>query len=132
MLKIYTGNHKNALKDVEVTYEFPENSLSPYEQIEWFDKHLPEFKGEGEVSVKTYSPYILNYINLLLIRGDLDYSVLEAQERYWDEETDEISEWSLKVLNEGVQLIDTVSLSEPISWIYNQYNSIKEKKDGKC
>lgn len=125
MLTVYTGNHTNALKDVKVTYEFPENSLSPYEQLEWFDKHLKEFKTR-EVSIKTYSPYILNYLNLMLVKKELDYSSLEVQELYWDEETDEVDEWSLKVLNEGVHLINSSSLSEPISWIYEQYNSIKK------
>ena len=81
------------------------------------------------VIVKTFSPYILNYLNLLLARGDLNYENLEAFEMYCSEEDEEMSvqKFDLKILNDGVQLIDCRYLSEPISWIYDEYNKLKQQ-----
>lgn len=126
MLRIYTSSHNNgAFKTLKATYEFPENNKSPWEQLEWFDVHLDEFKTK-EVSVKTFSPYILNYLNLKLAKGQLDYSNLEVEEYYHDDKNDEDSVFDLKILNEGVYLIDARLGSEPIEWIYRQYNEIKD------
>ena len=125
MLKIYTGNNSESLKGIKAKYEFPENGLSGWEQIDWMEERLEEFKGDDEVIVKTFSPYILNYLNLWLGRGDMGYENLEAFERYLDETLEEPFETSLKILNEGVRLINTTSLSDPISYIYDRYD--KEK-----
>ena len=125
MLKIYTGNNSESLKGIKAKYEFPENGLSGWEQIDWMEEKLEEFKGDNEVIVKTFSPYILNYLNLWLARGDMGYENLEAFEMYLDETLEEPLETSLKILNEGVELINTKSLSDPITYIYEKYD--KEK-----
>lgn len=125
MLKIYTGNNSESLKGIKAKYEFPENGLSGWEQIDWMEEKLEEFKGDDEVIVKTFSPYILNYLNLWLARGDMGYENLGAFEMYLDETLEEPLETSLKILNEGVKLIDTRSLSDPITYIYERYD--KEK-----
>ena len=92
------------------------------------DEHLNEFKNK-EVSIKTFSLYILNYLNLMLIRRDLDYSNLEVFEAFYNVETEGAEMHSLKILNEGVKLIDATLLSDPISHIYDQYNKIKKEKE---
>lgn len=125
MLKIYTGNNSESLKGIKAKYEFPENGLSGWEQIDWMEEKLEEFKGIDEVVVKTFSPYILNYLNLWLARGDMGYENLEALEMYLDETLEEPIENSLKIIDEGVRLINTTSLSDPISYIYDRYD--KEK-----
>lgn len=130
MLTVYTSSEAKALENIKVDYEFPENSISPWEQLEWIDAHLEEFKKET-VSIKTFSPYILNYLNLMLIRGDLDYSRLDVFDVHFDDETEKVEMFDLKIQNEGVQLIDTMLLSEPISHIYDEYNKIKESKEEK-
>lgn len=129
MLKIYTSNESRGLVKIEADYSFPENGLAPFEQIAWIDAHLDEFIKKDVVVVKTFSPYILNYLNLLLARGDLNYENLEAYEMYCSEEDEEMSvqEFDLKILNDDVQLIDCRSLSEPISWIYDEYNKLKKQ-----
>ncbi len=130
MLTVYTSSEAKALENIKVDYEFPENSISPWEQLEWMDAHLEEFKKET-VSIKTFSPYILNYLNLILIRGDLDYSSLDVFDVHFDDENGKVEMFDLKIQNEGVQLIDTTLLSDPISHIYDEYNKIKESKEEK-
>ena len=130
MLTIYTSSEAKALENIKVDYEFPENGISPWEQLEWMDAHLEEFKKET-VSIKTFSPYILNYLNLILIRGDLDYSSLDVFDVHFDDENGKVEMFDLKIQNEGVQLIDTTLLSNPISHIYDVYNKIKESKGEK-
>jgi hypothetical protein len=130
MLTVYTSSEAKALENIKVDYEFPENSISPCEQLEWMDAHLEEFKKET-VSIKTFSPYILNYLNLILIRGDLDYSSLDVFDVHFDDENGKVEMFDLKIQNEGVQLIDTTLLSDPISHIYDEYNKIKESKEEK-
>ena len=130
MLTVYTSSESKALENIKVDYEFPENSISPWEQLEWMDAHLEEFKKET-VSIKTFSPYILNYLNLILIRGDLDYSSLDVFDVHFDDENGKVEMFDLKIQNEGVQLIDTTLLSDPISHIYDEYNKIKESKEEK-
>jgi len=127
---VYTSSEAKALENIKVDYEFPENSISPWEQLEWMDAHLEEFKKET-VSIKTFSPYILNYLNLILVRGDLDYSNLDVFDVHFDDEIEEVNMFDLKIQNEGVQLIDTTLLSNPISHIYAEYNEIKESKEEK-
>ena len=128
MLTVYTSSEAIALKNIKVDYEFPENGVSAWEQLEWMDEHLNDFR-DKEVSIKTFSPYILNYLNLMLIRGDVDYSNLEVYEAFYNVETEGAEMRSLKILNEGVQLIDATLLSNPISHIYDQYNKIKEENE---
>ena len=130
MLTVYTSSEAKALENIKVDYEFPENNISPWEQLEWMDAHLDEFKNET-VSIKTFSPYILNYLNLILVRGDLDYSNLDVFDVHFDDETGKVEMFDLKIQNDGVQLIDTMLLSDPISHIYAEYNKIKESKEEK-
>jgi len=124
MLKIYTsGNSYEAISSLDTTYGYPEEKRSPYEQIDWMNDHLKEFQTK-DISIKTFSPYILNYINLLLAKGDLKFDNIEVFEYYYDEETDLIDCTSLKI--EDHNLIDTQFLSDPISEIYREFNKIKK------
>ena len=130
MLRVYTSSEAISLKNIKVDYEFPENGVSAWEQLEWMDEHLNEFR-DKEVSIKTFSPYILNYLNLMLIRGDVDYSKLDVFEAVYNVETEEVELFDLKIQNEEVWLIDATLLSDPISHIYDEYNKIKKDKEKK-
>ena len=99
--------------------------MSPCEQFEWFDRHLKQFQTE-DVSITTFSPYIMNYLNLKLIKGELTKDMIQVIERFYDNETNEIYDNDLVIMN--ADLVDTTSLSEPISYIYDEYNKIKEKQ----
>lgn len=124
MLKIYTSeNSYEAIKSLDTTYTYPEEKRSPYEQINWLNNHLKEFQTK-DVSIKTFSPYILNYINLLLAWGDLNFDNIEVFEYYYDEDTGFIDFTSLKIV--GYNMIDTRVLSDPILKIYREINKIKK------
>lgn len=130
MLTIYTGNRYDTVKDIVATYMFPENGVSPWEQLTWCDEHLSEFK-EKDVSIVTFSPYILNYMNLLIIRNDLGDEDIAAIEKYMDEDNGEVNDFDLKIYDAKTNTfscIDTRSLSDPISHIYNLYNIEKNKE----
>ena len=129
MLKIYTGNYYKALCNLnDITYMFPENGKSPWDQFEWFDNHLEEFK-TNDVSIVTFSPYILNYLNLLITNNSIDFEQLEVKE-YSITDNEEIICNDLKAINsdKNIKLIDTRILSDPITWIYEEYNKIKYNK----
>ncbi len=119
MLRIYTGNTYKSISTLDVDYFLPEHELSPWEQLEWFDRHLKQFQNE-DVSITTFSPYIINYINLKLIKGELTKDIIQVIERFYDDETNEIYDNDLVIMN--ANLIDTRSFSEPISYIYDEYN----------
>ena len=125
MLRIYTGNVYKSISTLDVDYFLPERDMSPWEQLEWFDRHLKQFQTE-DVSITTFSPYILNYLNLKLIKGELTKDMIQVIERFYDDETNEIYDNDLVIMN--ADLVDTTSLSEPISYIYDEYNKIKEKQ----
>ena len=104
MLKIYTsGNSYKAISSLITTYAYPEEKKSPYEQIDWMNNHLKEFQTK-DISIKTFSPYILNYVNLLLAKGDLKFDNIEVFEYYY-EEPGNIDWTSLKI--DGHNMIDT-------------------------
>ena len=132
MLTVYTSSETKALKNIKADYEFPENSISPWAQLDWMNAHLDEFINK-DVSIKTFSPYILNFLNLMLVRKDVDYSNLNVYEVVFTNEEDYSEDKTelcdLKIQNDGAYLIDARLLSDPISHIYERYNKIKEGKE---
>ena len=129
MLTVYTSGETKELHNIKADYEFPENGISPWAQLDWMNAHLDEFINK-DVSIKTFSPYILNFLNLMLVRKDVDYSnlnvyeVVFANEEDYSEDKTELCD--LKIQNDGAYLIDARLLSDPISHIYERYNKIKE------
>jgi hypothetical protein len=91
----------------------------PEKQIEKFDLLNSDF-------ICTNSPYILNYLNLCIIRFDknidgkkIDFDTLEVS--YIDPTDFTVS--NLKVQNE--RLVNTNHSSDLINWIYDEYERIK-------
>jgi len=76
MLKIYTSNNSKGLENIKATYEFPENGLSPWEQIDWMNERLPEFKGENEIPIETKLNFASGILTEL-IRGEKEYTTSE-------------------------------------------------------
>jgi len=117
-------------KQVHVHIEEPELSLYPTAQCELMDfivKEAFEEKAadrEMGVILATHSPYIVNYLNLLIRRhgknGAKGVSIAHG-----DVEVYEIVEGCavpLKTIDEH-PLIDTRLLSDPISEIYREFNN---------
>jgi predicted ATPase len=79
------------------------------------------------IMLATHSPYILNHINLLIKAGEKGLLEEGAQLHYNDVDLFEVADGyinNLKIKNSTV--IDTRSLSEPISNIYSRYNEINK------
>ena len=86
-------------------------------QIELFDKYL-FYKEFENISFFTNSPYILNYLNLLIIKNKIDFNKLDVI--FIEKDSKEIS---LKALNHNV--INTNLFSDTINEIYNEFEVIK-------
>lgn len=116
-------------KQVHIHIEEPELSLFPDAQCKLIEAIVNEiFKEKAEdrelgVIMATHSPYIVNYLNLLMRRDGSDYaegiSVNEEQVEVF--EIVEGCAVPLKTLDER-PLIDTRLLSDTISAIYTEFN----------
>lgn len=117
-------------KQVHVHIEEPELSLFPTAQCRLIDFILKEAfdernadRGMG-VMMATHSPYIVNYLNLLMrrsVNGMSDVAKIDADMV----EVFEVVEGSTVPLKvEGQPLIDARLLSDPISEMYAEYNKL--------
>src|SRR5574344_323516 len=100
--------------------EEPELSLYPSSQIELmsfivqkcFENKQAQF--DMNCMITTHSPYIVNYLNLLVRRKRIALSSVSAYE---------VINGTVRPLkDEKAGVIDTTSLSEPIAKIYEQFN----------
>lgn len=104
--------------NITVTDFCPENGKSPWEQIEYIRDNC-----DKSITIFTYSPYIINMLNLLIRQEKLDTSDLEVLEICEDEAVFDL----ILHLEDRRILIDARSLSDPISWIYQEYNELNNK-----
>ena len=117
-------------KQVHVHIEEPELSLFPTAQCRLMDFMLKEAFVERNadrvmgVMMATHSPYIVNYLNLLMrrsVNGKGDGVKIDADKV----EVFEVVEGCAVPLKvEGQPLIDTRLLSDPISEMYDEYNKL--------
>jgi len=126
-ISIYTATSYRAIQSAEecllAKYQFPEKYKSPYEQIEWLKKIVKEVKvANSDVSIVTFSPYILNYINVLLAKGDINADDIDVIEFDIREEENILDEYNRKMIDDkGNWVIDTFSFSEPINLTLNEW-----------
>jgi predicted ATPase len=118
---------------VNIHIEEPELSLYPESQRSLLDYLVTRCFVEKQkdydmtLMMATHSPYILNHINLLIKAGEKEKLEDGAQLHYKDVDLFEVSNGylnNLKLSNSNV--IDTRSLSNPISDIYNKYNELNK------
>lgn len=123
------GNIKN--RRVNIHIEEPELSLYPESQRNLINflvrKCFIQSHNEYNMTLMltTHSPYILNHVNLLTKAGEKGQLEEGAQLFYEDVDLYEVSNGylnNLKLSNSNV--IDTRSLSNPISDIYARYNEL--------
>lgn len=118
--------------NIFIHIEEPELSLYPESQKSLIDFlisrcFLMEHKDNMYLMMATHSPYIVNYLNLLIRRAEAGESALGPQMNFYDIEVLEIAGGYATSLNiEGEQhLIDTRIMSDPITEIYSEYNKIR-------
>lgn len=123
------GDIKNS--HIFIHIEEPELSLYPESQKSLMDFLINrcfqmEHRDRMSIVMATHSPYIVNYLNLLIRRSEKKRPVVEAQISFDDVDVYEVVDGqiiSLKII-QPEQVVDARSLSEPISSIYAQYNSL--------
>lgn len=122
-------------KRVHIFIEEPELSLYPDNQTALVDflieKCFPEHRSyEMTLMMATHSPYIVNYINLLMARAGKENATDNAKIS-----SDKVDVYlvcdgylsQLKMTNNGRPIIDTSILSDPIAEIYSEYNSLNQQ-----
>ena len=95
--------------------------LPPFEQLDLFDLWC------HSEDTYTNSAYILNYLNLCIMRYDkhisktncINYDDLEV---YYQQKDGE----KIDLKSQNNRLINTNIMSECINWIYDEYKKIKE------
>lgn len=76
MIEIITASEYSLLSDIDCTYEFPEKDLSPFEQCEWLDEKIGIYAPNYDLTIKTFSPFILSYMTMMIEKYDLTRSNL--------------------------------------------------------
>ena len=71
MIEIITASEYSLLSDIDCTYEFPEKNLSPFEQCEWLDEKISIYAPSYDLTIKTFSPFILSYMTRMIEKYDL-------------------------------------------------------------
>jgi predicted ATPase len=114
-------------KKIFLHIEEPELSLYPETQRLLLDSIVNKcFLGENkdiELMIATYSPYIINHLNLLIKRFDTQKNTVKYN--YDNMAVYQVENGlltNLKIKNK--RLIDTNQLSEPINAIYNEYQEL--------
>jgi len=120
-------------KNIHVHIEEPELSLYPESQrslINFIVNRCFIDKPAGynmSLMMATHSPYIINHLNLLIMAGEKNQLEENARLLFDNVDVFEIVDGYLNSLKrEDNQIIDTRPLSEPISNIYERYNSLKQ------
>ena len=119
-------------KNVHILIEEPELSLYPESQCKLIDflvdrcfVHRPSYN--MTLMMATHSPYIVNYINLLLRRGQVGSATSDIKLSSSEIGVYQIIEGQAIPLSTETQngvLVDARLMSEPISEIYREYNSL--------
>lgn len=111
-------NYKNLFFHIEE----PELSLYPESQLQLMKQLIDLcFKGgknafNKSCMITTHSPYIVNYLNLLIKKQSLKYQDVNAYQV--------LDGYILDLMRPTEQIVDTRILSEPISSIYDDYNAV--------
>lgn len=116
-------------KNVHLFIEEPELSLYPESQSKLIDFLIDRcFKTEHPykmtLMMATHSPYIVNYINVLIRRSVKSGRIFINPEEVNVYEIYDGYAGPLKSLN-GKPIIDTRSMSDPIMEMYTEFNSLK-------
>lgn len=119
-------------RNIHIHIEEPELSLYPESQKDLIDSlvdrcFVQEHDTKISIMMATHSPYIVNYMNLLMMRAR--HASCSGSKLGFDQiDVYEVADGylcSLKIDNPE-HVIDARSLSDPISSIYREYNLLKQ------
>lgn len=115
-----------ASRKIDFFVEEPELNIYPDSQIKVIDFMIDKCfmssgNNENNLMMCTNSPYILNYINLLMRRGKDSGKTFIIPEYVNVYEVSDGHAESLKILADNKPLIDTRLMSDPISKIYKEF-----------
>lgn len=119
-------------RNIHLLIEEPELNLDPCSQIKLINQLVDicfdQQNGHNiSLALATHSPYILNYLNLLIKRDELNAVETKLS-------ADKISVYeinsgtSIDLKMDGVnehKIVNAVSMSEPLSYIYSEYNRLR-------
>ena len=121
-------------KNVHLLVEEPELNLDPYGQLNLIDQLVNICFGEKSeynmtLALATHSPYILNYLNLLIQRnkhgisdsGNLSVDRISVFEICSGTSIDLKTE-----ISDNQKIINATSMSDPLSSIYAEYNELSK------
>lgn len=118
-------------KNIHIHIEEPELSLDPESQRELLNFIINKcFIDKSEdynlsLMLATHSPYIVNHLNLLTMAARKEKSIGNASIQFEDIDVFEITDGFLNDLKRDEKfIIDTRSLSNPISDIYDKFNQL--------
>lgn len=108
--------------------EEPEQNLFPYTQLQLLDAvaALCQKGRQHELFFTTHSPYIINYLNVMLRRSQEEGKPYISADDIMIQMVMEGKLQNLLAVDErnGEQVVDTYDLSEPIETIFRQYKQL--------
>jgi predicted ATPase len=117
-------------KKIFIHIEEPELSLYPDAQCQLINYLLStcfdDTKNSIELILSTHSPYIINYLNLLIKRHEQEVLTNETSVNFENLSVYHVVEGKLEnLIVQNEKLVNTNLLSETINSIYDQYNALK-------
>ena len=120
--------------NVHLLVEEPELNLDPYSQIQMVDQLVGicfgrEINYNMSLALATHSPYILNYLNLLIQRNKHNAEGVSLNTNnisVYEINTGTSIDLKLKIA-ENDEIVNAVSMSEPLSGIYSEYNRLEKE-----
>lgn len=117
-------------KKIFIHIEEPELSLYPDAQRQLINDLLTtcfiDNKNSIELILSTHSPYIVNYLNLLIKQYDINTTSNEANFKFENLAVYHVTDGKLEdLIVQNERLVNTNLLSETINVIYDQYNALR-------
>ncbi|MCQ2336007.1 MAG: ATP-binding protein [Paludibacteraceae bacterium] len=103
--------------------EEPEENLYPYSQIALVELLVKccQTERKHEMVVTTHSPYVINYLNVLLRGSHGGVKIMPNDINVWAVSDGGVLSLNVQDAKTGEMLIDTYDLTEPMEAIFNEY-----------
>jgi len=111
--------------------EEPEENLYPYSQISLIEMLVKCCQNERkhEMVVTTHSPYVINYLNVLL-RGSRSGVRFEPEDiKVWAVSEGHVMSLNAKDTETGEMIIDTYDLTEPMEEIFGEFKGVESYEE---